>query len=192
MMPEKDGIELTDELKNDKATSHIPIILLTAKADVESRLFGLKSGADIYLSKPFNESELMIHLQNLLAQRERIRARYNEGFEVEKMEDEFIIKLRALLLDHLSDELFGIEHICKEMGVSRTQLHRKLKALTNKSTSIFIRDIRLIEAQKLIKKTNYSISEIAYKVGFGDPNYFSKLYSEKFNYSPSKERETSS
>ncbi|HCI70400.1 MAG TPA: hypothetical protein DHV30_07300 [Balneola sp.] len=192
MMPVKDGIELTDELKNDKATSHIPIILLTAKADVESRLFGLKSGADIYLSKPFNESELMIHLQNLLAQRERIRAKYNEGFEVEKMEDEFIIKLRALLLDHLSDELFGIEHICKEMGVSRTQLHRKLKALTNKSTSIFIRDIRLIEAQKLIKKTNYTISEIAYKVGFGDPNYFSKLYSEKFNYSPSKERETSS
>lgn len=190
MMPEKDGIELTDELKNDKATSHIPIILLTAKADVESRLFGLKSGADIYLSKPFNEKELLIHLQNLLAQRERIRAKYNEGFEIEKMEDEFLIKLRAVLLDNLSDELFGIEDICKEVGVSRTQLHRKLKALTNKSTSIFIRDIRLIEAQKLIKKTNYSISEIAYKVGFGDPNYFSKLYSEKFNYSPSKERET--
>lgn len=192
MMPEKDGIELTDELKNDKATSHIPIILLTAKADVESRLLGLKSGADIYLSKPFNESELMIHLQNLLAHRERIRAKYNDGFEIDKMEDEFIIKLRALLLDHISDELFGIENICKEMGVSRTQLHRKLKALTNKSTSIFIRDIRLMEAQKLIKRTNYSISEIAYKVGFGDPNYFSKLYSEKFKYSPSKERETSS
>ncbi len=189
MMPEKNGIEVTQILKSDTKTSHIPIILLTAKADIESKLEGLKTGADIYLAKPFNESELILHLNNLLAQRERIRAKYNATEEVEKTEDEFIVKIRELLMEQLDDEDFGINEICHQIGASRTQLHRKLKALTGKSSSIFIRDIRLKEAQELLQTTSSSISEVAYQVGFGDPNYFSKLYSEKYSYSPSKERE---
>ncbi|MFN1835831.1 ATP-binding protein [Balneola sp. MJW-20] len=189
MMPGKNGMELTDLLKNDERSSHIPVILLTAKADVESRLEGLTKGADIYLPKPFNEEELLIHIRNLLAQRDRVRARYSGGLHEKVIEDEFIIKIRDLIMGHLDDEKFGISEICNEAGVSRTQLHRKLKALTGMSTSIFIREVRLMEARKLLKQTTQTVAEIAYDVGYGDPNYFSKLYTDKFGYPPSKERE---
>jgi len=193
MMPYKDGLELTDDLKNDDSTMHIPVILLTAKADVESRLSGLKTGADVYLSKPINEQELLVHIHNLIQLRERIRARYAGDISTitksETPEDEFVIRIHSSIMEHLDEDEFGIDDLCKEVGASRTQLHRKLKALTGKSTSIFIRDIRLEEGRKLLVSTSKSVSEIAYEVGFNDPNYFSKLFTEKFQHSPSKERE---
>ncbi|MGB0347890.1 MAG: helix-turn-helix transcriptional regulator, partial [Balneolaceae bacterium] len=104
-------------------------------------------------------------------------------------EDEFVKEIHSVIMENLDDDTFGIEDVCNAVAVSRTQLHRKLKALTGKSTSIFIRDIRLVEAKKLLKTTQQTVSEIAYSVGFNDPNYFTKLYSEKFSYSPTKERE---
>lgn len=193
MMPYKDGLELTDEVKNDQRTSHIPLILLTAKADIESRLSGLETGADVYLSKPFNEQELKTHIQNLLSLRDKIRSKYSGEIKKEYMgnslEDEFLLKIYNTVIANIEEEAFGIEEICNSIGISRTQLHRKLKALTGKSTSIFIRDIRLNEGKKLLQTTSDTVAEIAYKVGFNDPNYFSKLYSEKYSHSPKKERE---
>ncbi len=193
MMPYKDGFELTEELKEDVRTSHIPIIMLTAKTDVESRISGLKTGADVYLGKPFNEEELKTHIQNLITLRNSIQKRFGGEINIQELgesqEDVFVKKLHEIILQHLDDDTFGIVEVCNLMAVSRTQLHRKLKALTGKSTSIFIRDIRLVEAKKLLLNTQQSISEIAYSVGFNDPNYFTKLYSEKFSHSPSKERE---
>jgi YesN/AraC family two-component response regulator len=193
MMPYKDGFELTEELKEDVRTSHIPIIMLTAKADVESRISGLKTGADVYLGKPFNEEELKAHIQNLISLRNSIQKRFGGEIKVQELgntqEDEFVKKIHNVILENLDDDSFGIEEVCSALAVSRTQLHRKLKALTGKSTSIFIRDIRLVEAKKLLKTTQLTVSEIAYSVGFNDPNYFTKLYSEKFSHSPTKERE---
>ncbi len=193
MMPYKDGFELTEELKEDVRTSHIPIIMLTAKADVESRISGLKTGADVYLGKPFNEDELKVHIQNLISLRNSIQKRFGGEINIrelgESQEDEFVKKIHSIILENLDDDTFGIEEVCKALAVSRTQLHRKLKALTGKSTSIFIRDIRLVEAKKMLLSTKLTISEIAYSVGFNDPNYFTKLYSEKFSHSPTKERE---
>ncbi|GAB5407766.1 MAG: two-component regulator propeller domain-containing protein [Balneolaceae bacterium] len=193
MMPYKDGFELTEELKKDARTSHIPIIMLTAKADVESRVSGLKTGADVYLGKPFNEEELKTNIHNLINLRNSIRKQYGGEIQVNElgnsMNDEFVKKIHDSIIQNLDDELFGIEQVCRTVGVSRTQLHRKLKAITGKSSSIFIRDIRLVEARKMLKNTELTVSEIAYSVGFSDPKYFSKLYSEKFSNPPSKERE---
>ena len=167
--------------------------MLTAKADVESRVSGLKTGADVYLGKPFNEDELKTHIQNLISLRNSIQKRFGGEIKVQELgntqEDEFVKNIHSVILENLDDDSFGIEEVCKSMAVSRTQLHRKLKALTGKSTSIFIRDIRLVEAKKLLKTTQQTVSEIAYSVGFNDPNYFTKLYSEKFSHSPTKERE---
>lgn len=193
MMPYKDGFELTEELKKDVRTSHIPIIMLTAKADVESRVSGLKTGADVYLGKPFNEEELKTNIHNLINLRNSIRKQYGGEIQVNElgnsMNDEFVKKIHDSIIQNLDDELFGIEQVCRTVGVSRTQLHRKLKAITGKSSSIFIRDIRLVAARKMLKNSELTVSEIAYSVGFSDPKYFSKLYSEKFSNPPSKERE---
>ncbi len=193
MMPKKDGFELTEELKKDVRTNHIPIVMLTAKADVDSRISGLKTGADVYLGKPFNEEELKTHIQNLIHFRNLIRKKFEGGVNIQELgnspEDEFVKKIHSVIIENLDDDAFGIEEICKKMAVSRTQLHRKLKALTGKSTSIFIRDIRLTEAKKMLKTTQHTISEIAYSVGFSNPNYFTKLFSEKYKHSPTKERE---
>jgi signal transduction histidine kinase/DNA-binding response OmpR family regulator/streptogramin lyase len=194
MMPEMNGLEVTNTLKSDERTSHIPIILLTAKADLDSKLSGLEKGADVYLAKPFNSRELLLHIQNLIRLRDALRNRYSSDQLIESAgghpEDQFIINVQSHVFERLSDENFGIDEICREVGVSRTQLHRKLKALTGKSASIFIRDLRLAEGRKRLLQNGATVSEIAYAVGFSDPNYFSRLYSEKYGHSPIQERKT--
>lgn len=192
MMPEKDGYEVVERLKNDERTSHIPIILLTAKADIESRLEGLERGADAYLSKPFEKNELEVRLRKLIEVRQKLIGRYAslnpEGkpeTPTEKQEDAFLKKLRAIVDAHLDREDFGIGELCRELGVSRTQLHRKLKALTNKSTSQVIRMIRMQEAKKLLLNENMNISEIAYAVGYGNPSHFTQEFTKEFGEAPS-------
>ena len=191
MMPFKNGYEVCNHLKNDKKTDHIPIILLTAKADLNSKIKGITKGADTYLSKPFNEEELLGHLNNLISTREKLKKKYtkelNENDASKKPTSNlFLNKIQDLILNQLDNDIYGINEICNDLGTSRSQLHRKIKALTGLSTSIFLREIRLNEGYKLIKKTDLSISEIAYSVGFSDPNYFSKLFTEKFQIPPSK------
>ena len=193
MMPVMDGYEACHLIKSDFRTDHIPVIMLTAKVDHDSKISGLKIGADVYLGKPFNSEELLTHINNLISIRENLKKKYSEGSEgndnivqTPKISNEFLDKITKVLLSNLSDDTFGINEICKEIGVSRTQLHRKLKALTGLSTSIFIREARLYEGYKLIKNSELSISEIAYSIGFSDPNYFTKLFTEKFKTPPSK------
>ena len=192
MMPIKDGFEVCDTLKQDERTSHIPIVLLTAKVDQDSKMKGLRRGADDYLAKPFNEKELDLRLQNLLAIRQTLKQRYQnleftpvaEEDHALQLEDSFISKLKAVIEDRLEDPDMSLPEVCKEMGMSRSQLYKKVKALTNSTTTQIIRSIRLHKAKELLQDTDRSIYEVAYDVGFKDPAYFSRTFSEEFGMSP--------
>ncbi|MEZ4934632.1 MAG: ATP-binding protein [Saprospiraceae bacterium] len=198
MMPEKDGLEVCDFLKNDERTSHIPIILLTAKATVQDRIEGLRRGADAYLQKPFNREELFISLKKSVELRNRLISYFSripkevqlpDSTEPEfVIENSFLQKARKIVEENLADDKFDIHHLCRELALSRAQLHRKLTALTGKSASHFIRSIRLATAKEMLAKTALTISEIAYDVGFKDPNYFSRTFAEEFGMPPSETR----
>ena len=191
MMPLIDGFELCDRLKNDFKTNHIPIILLTAKVDADSRLTGLKKGADDYLAKPFNTEELLIRIKNLIEIREKLKQKYsqiqtgelNEAEAFTGLDKLFMDELNRLLEQHYTNEDFGIEEACADMKVSRVQLHRKLVALTGISTSHFINNFRLDKAANLLHSGRKTIAEIAYETGFSDPNYFSKIFKKKYGKS---------
>ena len=195
MMPKMDGNELTRILKNDEKTSHIPIILLTAKAEQESKLEGLETGADDYLTKPFDTKELQIRIKNLISIRRKLQERYSkadfvpvkkaEEKKLSSLDEQFMSKVIEVIENHLSEEEFSIEGFDKEIGMGRVQIFRKLKALTGKSPSRYIRSIRLARAKKMIEEKTASISEIAYSVGFGSPAYFSKCFREEFGFPPS-------
>ena len=193
MMPQMNGFELCEEIKKDSNTNHIPVVLLTAKSDLKSKITGIEHGADAYLGKPFNKKELIAQIKNLIEVREQLKKKY--AIEVKNTDaeitDPFLEKAQNILLKNIDNDRFGINEMCNEIGASRTQMHRKIKALTGFSTSIFIREIRLKEAHKLLRTSNLTISEIAYSVGFSDPNYFTKLFGEKFKKSPSSARNKS-
>ncbi|MGB0430726.1 MAG: tetratricopeptide repeat protein, partial [Bacteroidia bacterium] len=188
MMPVKDGLELTDELKNDARTSHIPIALLTAKVDLESRLEGLKRGADVYLPKPFEKEELLLQLGNLQEQQKRVREHFGSIKtatkktpiinEVIEIENEFITRLKETISANFENENFGIEELSKTIGMSRTQLHRKLKALTAKSASQFVNEFKVKKACELLLDPENNVSEVAYALGFTDPNYFTRVFTK--------------
>lgn len=195
IMPNKDGLELCQTLKNDERTSHIPIILATAKATVEDRLAGLQRGADAYLAKPFNQNELFFYLQNFVQLRKKLQARYsnfqpngsvNEA-ELFEMEDAFVSKMRQIVTEHLGEEGFGATQLAREVGMSRSQLHRKLTALSGYSATAFINGIRLQKARELLTQTSLTVSEIAYKIGL-EPNYFTRLFREEVGVTPSEFR----
>lgn len=203
MMPEKDGLEVCAELKEDEKTSHIPIILLTAKADIESKLEGLKKGADDYLGKPFNEKELKIRIENLLENRKKLQKFYNfkdtlaytpsETIvdETVKVENAFLIRVRSIIEKHLNDSSFDVSKLCKAVGMSRTQLHRKLTALTNDSTTAFINLVRIENAKLLLDQPEMSIADVAYATGFSDPNYFSRVFTKIYGSNPTEFRKKS-
>jgi DNA-binding response OmpR family regulator len=203
MMPEKDGFEVVETLKHNELTSHIPIVLLTAKADVQSRIAGLKRGADAYLSKPFHQEELLATLANLLEQRKRLQAKYSDGrlmvsdslpqspitnhqSPVSDPEDALLQKVQTAVLDNLSDSNFKVEDLCRAVATGQSQLNRKLMALTGMSTIAFIRSTRLAKAKELLLAKEMNISEVAYAVGFDDPKYFSRAFMEQFGIAPSK------
>lgn len=195
MMPRKNGFELCAALKSDERTSHIPIVLLTAKVDTESRLQGLHRGADAYLGKPFNLTELRLQLRNLSQMQAKLRARYQSltpppttEEPLFQLEDEFLAKARQAVLDHLDEPEFTVTEFCKALTISRTQLHNKLKALTGHSATSFLRALRLQRAQTLLRTTALTVSEVAYEVGFNDPNYFSRCYRETYGLPPTEER----
>jgi YesN/AraC family two-component response regulator len=192
LMPEKDGYELCELLKSNELTNHIPIILLTAKSDSVARVTGFKKGADAYISKPFDENELKAQLENLLRIRKSLQKHFsvlasNKDSKEDKkvVEDPFLVKLNEIIHHNMEDEDFGILQLCRAMQMSRTQLHRKITALTGKSTSIYIRYLRLHQAKQLLKKPEMNISEVAFAVGFSDPNYFTRTFTEEFGITPS-------
>jgi len=203
MMPEKDGFEVCETLKNDERTSHIPIVLLTAKAGVENRIAGLRRGADAYLSKPFHQEELLVTLANLLELRRKLQLKFQEtafqpsiphfssfpeksGQAIPDLEDAFVLKVKTAVLEHLSDAHFGVDDLCRALAMSQSQLHRKLTALTGKNATLFIRSLRLTRAKELLMSKAMNVSEVAYEVGFDDPKYFSRVFAEEFGVVPSK------
>lgn len=197
MMPVNDGFELCKVLKADELTSHVPIILLTARADAASRIAGLKRGADAYLAKPFEPAELLVHAENLIRLRRQLQKRYASVAQLPQtpspdpdleLEDAFIIKIKEVIKQDLQSETFDIPELGKALGMSRSQLFRKVKALTGTSPSLLVRSIRLQEAQILLRDTDLNIAEIAYEVGFSTPAYFSTAFLEEFGSSPSEWR----
>ena len=197
MMPQKSGFELTDTLKKDERTSHIPIILLTAKTDLDSKISGLEKGADAYLAKPFEQKELIVRLRKLLELRQQLQSRYSgqnptlvhhETTGDLKIEDLFIQKVRGFITENLSNSEYDILRLTRDLGMSRSQVFRKIKALTGTSPALFIRTQRLQESKKLLTTTDLTISEIAYEVGFSTVQYFSDAYLEEFGERPSATR----
>lgn len=195
MMPQKNGYEVCESLKVDERTSHIPIILLTAKADLSSKIEGLERGADVYLAKPFNRKELLVHLRKLVEWRKALLERYGSmkplrptNDKALQMEDSFLLKLHSAIDKHIEDPDFGVAQLCRVVGISRAQLFRKVKALTGKSTSLFIRTYRLHRAKELLQNEDFNISEVAFQVGFKDLSYFSRSFNQEFGKSPSETR----
>lgn len=207
MMPEMNGYELCEKIKADLRSSHIPVVLLTAKAALQDKIEGLQYGADAYLMKPFNKEELFVTLQNLLENRRRLVAFLNanhQDIEDKNMpaianssqaitpaiakEHEFLLKVRTVIDRHLEDESYDMERLSQDLSMSRMQVYRKLTALTGKSASHFVRSHRLQKAKELLETTDLTAAEIAYQTGFSDPAYFSKCFKEAFGYTPGKQR----
>lgn len=192
MMPSKDGFEVCATLKTDERTDHIPIILLTAKVTIEDRLTGLSQGADAYLAKPFNKQELFTRLEQLLAVRKKlINKIQKEGSNVllkkrtKNPKLQFLQKIVKLIHQDIGDSNFGSEDLAKKLLVSESQIYRKIKAITGKSTAVYIRSIRLQYAKELLINTNKTVSEVAYEVGFNDPSWFSRVFKDEFGFPPS-------
>ncbi|MGD9929108.1 MAG: ATP-binding protein [Mangrovibacterium sp.] len=192
MMPQMDGFELCRKLKEDFRTSHIPIILLTAKADIPSRIEGLETGADAYIVKPFNQRELLVRMQKLLELRRKLFQRYATEKSPEissdpvlQKEDRFIQKINEIIEKNLGDEFFNIHALCSEVAMSKSQLYRKFKALTNQSAAKHIRTLRMKKAKELLQTTSMNITEVGYEVGMKSVSVFSKSFKEEFGYSPS-------
>jgi signal transduction histidine kinase/ligand-binding sensor domain-containing protein/DNA-binding response OmpR family regulator len=197
MMPEMDGYTFCKKVKTSETTNHIPVILLTAKATTEDKLEGLELGADDYLIKPFNPEELKLRVRNLIKTREQLRQKFTSEMVlkpaeivVPSLQVQFMKKLKDIIELNLEDEDFGVDKLSDEMGMSRSQLHRKLKAVTNQSTTEFIRNFRLQRAAQLILQDAGSMGEIAYKVGFNSQAYFNKSFQEVFGCSPSEYRKS--
>ncbi|MCB9317591.1 MAG: response regulator [Lewinellaceae bacterium] len=193
MMPGKDGFDLCQELKTDERTSHIPIILLTAKADQKSKIEGLAHGADAYLAKPFDQEELLVRLEKLIELRRGMQARFRHAgglrqtlwAKAQTVDQLFLQKVSKIVEAQMADENFGMPELCKALHMSRSNLFRKLKALTGRSVTVFIRTIRLEKAKELLETTDMTVSEACYAVGFNSANYFSKVFQEEFGVQPS-------
>jgi YesN/AraC family two-component response regulator len=195
MMPGMDGYELCRQLKSDYRTSHIPVILLTAKASVEDKLEGLQTGADDFLIKPFEPMELLARIKNLIQQRQALRERYRREFEhvrlkpeasMDALEIEFMEKARKVVGENISNPDFHISDFSGLMNMSRVQLHRKLIALFNLSATAFVRTYRLNEAARLFNSRLGNVAEVAYEVGFNNLSYFSKCFQKQFGVNPSE------
>jgi signal transduction histidine kinase/ligand-binding sensor domain-containing protein/DNA-binding response OmpR family regulator len=192
MMPVMDGFALCKKVKSDQRTSHIPVILLTAKADMESKIDGLEFGADAYVTKPFEARELQVRVKNLIMQRKKLRETFSRMIDVEpneiaasSLDEQFIKHLLAVFEEHVAESDFSTEDFAREVGMSRMNLHRKLQALTNQSTHAFLRSMRLKRAAQLLQKSAGTVTEIAYAVGFNNLSHFTKIFRQQFGQPPS-------
>ena len=192
-MPEMDGIELCEKIKADERTSHIPVILLTARSTLENKVEGLETGADDYITKPFKIQELRVRVNNLIEQRKKLREQFRKEFllepkdiKVTSSDEKFLNRILEILEQNYSNENFTSDEFSKKAGLSRMQLHRKLHALTDQSTSEFIRNFRLKRSLKLLAVKKGNISEIAFEVGFSNPSYFTECFKGLFGFSPSE------
>ncbi len=195
MMPELDGFEVCKRLKQDRRTSHIPIIMLTAKATQEDKVKGLTHGADAYLTKPFDKEELLVRLKNLALQCKRLREHLlapvhlqEEPSEAEAREAAFLEEFHQIIISNIGNASFNTNYLGKAMAMSRSQLYRKLKALTGQPVANYIRSIRLQKAKSLLETTDLPIGEIALQVGYKDFSHFSRSFAKEFSVKPSEMR----
>lgn len=191
MMPKMDGITLCKKLKSGFEYCHVPVIMLTSRSDIETRLESLEVGADVYLPKPFLLSELELQIKNILLSKENLKKHFIQFGKIEietplkNKDQQFIEKITRVVQSHIDDPEFGVSKLTAELGIGRTLLHTKLKQILDLSATEFINTIRLREAQKLmVENQELTMSEIAYKIGFNDPNYFSRTFRKLFNISP--------
>lgn len=191
MMPEMDGIEFCKRIKNKLTFSHIPVILLTAKSNQESQLEGYESGADAYVLKPFNIDILRKQVSSLLEIREQLKNRFAlapmaspKKMDISELDKRLLTKLNKYIDENIQNSELSIEGISKEIGISRSYFHKKLKALTGSSASEYVRNYRLKRAAKLLQENQYSIEEISYEVGFSSPSYFSRSFTKLYGVSP--------
>jgi YesN/AraC family two-component response regulator len=195
MMPGIDGIELNKALKRDIRTSHIPVIMLTAKNDIESKLQGLESGAEAYLTKPFSKKELLLRLHNIFELRKKLHLHYWAMFNgsdqqldhlpFSDFENDFLNKIKQIIEDQIDDPQFDVEKLAKKALLSYSQLYRKLKSLTGHTPIQYIHEIRLKRAKEMLTSSDLPISEIAFQVGIEDPVYFTRIFKKKFGETPS-------
>ena len=195
VMPEMDGITLLRNIKGNANISHVPVIMLTSKSEISDRLEGIKLGADAYLAKPFSLEELHLTIDNLIDNVRRLKGKFTgalkqddkvEKVEVKGYDEELMERIMKVVNENLSDSDFNVEKMCDEVGVSRTQLHRKLKEMTGVPTSEFLRNIRLNEAARLIKEGKINITQVSYMVGFANNSHFSTAFKKYFGMSPSE------
>ncbi len=192
MMPRMDGFELCNKLKNDIRTSHIPVIMLTAKTELTDKIYGLKIGADDYITKPFEIMEVLVRSRNLIEQRKRLRDKYMNEITMDPREvvvtsvdEKFLSQVMEIINNHMGDEDFDVSALCKDLNMSRSTLFRKLEALTNQSPVEFIRTMRLKRAAYLFSRKFGNVSEVALEVGFNNPSYFSRMFRKTFSTTPS-------
>lgn len=200
MMPGMDGFELCQKLKNDERTSHIPVILLTALAGQENKLDGLKTGADDFITKPFDPAELLVRVGNLLEQRRKLKENlmrkiarmgliseimYNDG-ELQSADEQFMQKVIKVIVENMSDPQFNVGKFAAKMAMSHMQLHRKLVAVTGQSANRLVKTFRLAKAAQLLKNRSGNVTEIAFEVGFNNLSWFAKCFHDEFGVSPSE------
>ena len=195
IMPEMDGISLLKQIKSNSRISHIPVVLLTSKAEVSDRLEGIKHGADAFLAKPFSIEELHLRIENLIANVRRLKGKFTgaqqqeeqlEKVEMESPNDALMRRIMKCLNENLSDADFNVEDLTREVGISRAQLHRKMKEMTGISTGEFIRNLRLEQAARIIREQDVNITQVAYAVGFNNANHFSTIFKRHFGMTPSE------
>ena len=212
MMPEKDGIEMTKELRADMTTSHIPIVLLTAKTSIESKLEGLEYGADDYITKPFSATYLKARVENLLAQRHKLQSFYRDNLmnsvlsstavseevvlEEEKLPEmspndrKFMDKLIELMEKNMDNGDLVVDDLVREVAVSRSVFFKKLKTLTGLAPIEFIKEMRINRAAQLIETGEFNMTQISYMVGINDPRYFSKCFKSKIGMTPTEYKDS--
>ena len=192
MMPQMTGVELCENIKINAKTSHIPVIILTSKSSNESKLMGLETGADDYITKPFNASLLEVRVKNILENRKRLRELFRNSPKIKAREitlnssdEHFLEKVIKIVEDNMGNVNLDIAFLEEELKMSNMQMYRKLKSLTNLSGNEFIKNVRLKKAVQLLESENFNVSEIAYKVGFNDPSYFSRIFKKQYGKAPS-------
>jgi YesN/AraC family two-component response regulator len=193
MMPVMDGVAFCNKIKSTQETSHIPVIMLTAKMSQEWEIEGLKTGADAYIRKPFDMELLELKIKNILKQREEMRRRFNREITLQpneitvtSVDERFLKKAIEVIEKHMANTEFNVELFVKEMALSRSNLYLKIKELTGFSSSEFIRNIRLKRAMQLLEQSDLSVKEIMYMTGFNTASYFSKCFKKQFGEIPSK------
>jgi YesN/AraC family two-component response regulator len=191
MMPEMDGMQLCAEIKSNVDFSHIPVIMLTAKADIKSRIEGLDAGADAYVEKPFSMEHLLAQISNIFTNRSKVKQAFinsptqNAGsIALTKADEVFLEKVTQIIYKNLSDVSFNVDVLSDELHMSRSSLHRKIKGISELTPNDFIQLVRLKKAAELLQEDAYRINEICFLVGFGSSSYFSKRFKKQFGVSP--------